>query len=55
MAAQLLGLRGRIAPGQGCLSLVSAVCCQLEVIATDRSLVRRSPTECPVSEYDLET
>jgi hypothetical protein len=53
--AQLLGLRGRIAPRQGCLSLVSVVCCQVEVTAKGRSLVRRSPPERPVSEYDLET
>jgi hypothetical protein len=32
--------------GHGCLSVVSAVYCQVEVSATDRSLVQRSPTEC---------
>ena len=52
---QLLGLLGRMAPGQGCLSLVSVVCCQVQVPATGRSHVRRSPTECPMSKYDLET
>jgi hypothetical protein len=31
------------------VSLVSVVCCQLEVSATSWSLVRRSPTECGVS------
>jgi hypothetical protein len=31
------------------------VCCQVEVSAMDWSLVQRSPTECGVSEYDLET
>jgi hypothetical protein len=31
------------------------VCCDLEVCATGCSLVQRSPTECGVSEYDLET
>jgi hypothetical protein len=36
--------------GHGCLSVVSVVCCQIEISATDRSLVQRSPTEC-----DLET
>jgi hypothetical protein len=41
--------------GHGCLSLVSVVCCQVEVSATGRSLVQRSPTECVVSERDLET
>jgi hypothetical protein len=35
--------------GYGCLSLLRVVCCQLEVSATDRSLVQRSPTECGVS------
>jgi len=29
-----------------CLSLVSVVSCQVEVFATGRSLVQRSPTEC---------
>ena len=33
----------------GYLSVVSALCCQLEVSATDRSLVQRSPTDCGVS------
>jgi hypothetical protein len=31
------------------------VCCLVEVSATDRSLVRRSPSERGDSEYDLET
>jgi hypothetical protein len=35
--------------GHGCLSLVSVVCCQVEVYATGWSLVQRSPTECGVS------
>ena len=35
--------------------VVSVVCCQVEVCATGRSLVQRSPTECGVSECDLET
>jgi hypothetical protein len=30
----------------GCLSVVSVVCCQVEVPATDWSLVQRSPTNC---------
>ena len=30
------------------------MCCQVEVSATVRSLVQSSPTECDVSEYDLE-
>ena len=41
------GLKSR--RGHGCLSLVSVVCCQVEVSATSWSLVQRSPTECGVS------
>jgi hypothetical protein len=37
------------------LSLVTAVCCQVEVSATGRSLFQRSPTECIVSEGDRGT
>jgi hypothetical protein len=33
----------------GCLPLVGVVCCQVEVSATGRSLVQRSPTDCDVS------
>jgi hypothetical protein len=36
--------------GHGCLSLVSVVCCQVEVSAMGWSLVQRSPTECGVSQ-----
>ena len=44
-AARLLGLRLRIPHrGHGCPSIVSAVCCQVEVSATGWSLVQRSPT-----------
>ena len=39
--------------GHGCLALLSAVYCQ--VSATGRSLVQRSPTECGMSECNLET
>ena len=35
--------------GHGCLSLVSVVRCQVEVSASGRSLVQRSPTESDVS------
>jgi hypothetical protein len=35
--------------GHGYLSLVSVVCCQVEVSATSWSLVQRSPTVCGVS------
>jgi hypothetical protein len=31
------------------LSFVSVVCCQVEVFATDWSLVQRNPTECSTS------
>jgi len=41
--------------GHGCLSVVIVVRCQVEVSATVRSLVQRSPTECCVSECDIET
>jgi hypothetical protein len=40
--------------GHVCLSLVSVVCCQVEVSATSWSLVQRSPAECGVSECDRE-
>ena len=40
--------------GHGCLSRVSVVFWQIEVSATDRSLVHRRPTECNVSESDRE-
>ena len=35
--------------GHGCLCLVSVVCCPVQVSATGRSLVQRSPTGCGVS------
>jgi hypothetical protein len=34
----------------GCLSVVSVVCCQVDVSATGWSLVQRSPTDCGVSQ-----
>jgi hypothetical protein len=37
--------------GHGCLSLVSVVCCQVEVSATGWSLVQRTPTECGVCNW----
>ena len=37
------------------MSVVSVVCCQVEVSATGRSLVQRSLTDCGVPLYDLET
>jgi len=33
----------------GCLTVVSVVCCQVDVSATGRSLVQRSPTDCDAS------
>jgi len=36
------------------MSVVSVVYFQVEVSATGRSLVKRSPTECGLSERDLE-
>jgi len=41
--------------GHGCLSPVNLACFHVEISATDRSLVQRSPTECGVSECRLET
>ena len=41
--------------GHGCLSVMSVVCCQVEVSATGWSLVQRSPTKCGVSESDHES
>jgi len=35
------------------LSVVIVVCCQVEVSATNWSLVRRSPTDCGASLYVL--
>jgi hypothetical protein len=40
--------------GKGYLSFVCFVCCHVEVSASGRSLVQRSPTECSVSECDRE-
>jgi hypothetical protein len=37
------------------LFLVNVVCCQVEVSSKDRSFVRRSKSECCVSECDLGT
>jgi hypothetical protein len=38
--------------GYGCLSPVRFLFCHAEVSATGRSLVRKSPPECGVSEFD---
>jgi hypothetical protein len=53
-AFRLLGLRVRIPPRYGCLSLVSVVCCKTEVSAMCRSLIQRRPTDCVVPECDRE-
>jgi hypothetical protein len=53
-AARLLRLGVRIPPGHGSLSVVSVVCCQVEVSASGQSLVQRGPTECCVSECHRE-
>jgi hypothetical protein len=45
-AARLLRSWFRIPPGHGYLSVVSVVCCQVEVSATGWSFVQRSPTDC---------
>jgi hypothetical protein len=37
-AAHLLGMRVRIPPGHGCLSLVVIVCCQVKVSASKGTL-----------------
>jgi hypothetical protein len=39
----------------GVWSLVTVVCCQIEVTASGRSLLQRSPTECGVPECDHES
>jgi len=44
--SRLLGLRVRISSGPQIWVSVSVVCCQVEVSATGRSLVQRSPTVC---------
>jgi hypothetical protein len=38
-----------------CVSRECCVCCQVQIFAMGRSLIQRSPTECSVSECDLET
>jgi len=48
---RLVGLLVRIPPGTK-MSLLSVVCCQVDVRAWGRSLVERSLTECGVSECD---
>jgi len=53
-AVRLMGLRVQFPPeGMNIyFFLVSVLCCEVEVSATGRSLVHRSPTECGMSECD---
>ena len=48
-AALLLRLWVRFPSGHGCLSVVSLVCCQVEVSATSLLLIQRIPTDCGAS------
>ena len=52
-AARLLRSWVRIPP-EAWMSVLSVVCCQVEVSATSWSLVQRSPTDCGVSLCELE-
>jgi hypothetical protein len=54
VAARLLGLRVPIHPGTWISESWIVVFCQVEAFPSDCSLVQKSPTECGVSEYDLE-
>ena len=45
----------RIPWGHGCMSVVSVVCCQVEVSAMSWWLVQRSPTECGLSSCVIKT
>ena len=48
-AARLLRFGFESHRGHGCLSVVSVMCCQVEVSATGWSLVQRSPNDCGAS------
>jgi hypothetical protein len=50
----LLGLWSRIPHAAWTSVSCENVCCQLEISATGRSLVQRSPIKCGVSECDFE-
>ena len=52
-AARLLGLGFESLRSNGCLSVVSVMCCQVEVPSSGWSLVQRNPTECEVCEWGL--
>ena len=49
-SARLLALWVRIPPGHVYMFVLSVVFCQVEIPASDCSLVRRSPTDCGVSQ-----
>jgi hypothetical protein len=51
----LAGIAGSNSSGDVLLSVVSVVCCEVNVPATASSLLQGSPTECGVSDCDLET
>ena len=51
MTARLLDRGFESHRRHGCLSVVSVVCCQVEVSATSSSLVQWSPTDCDASLY----
>jgi len=53
--ARLLRFWFRKPPGHGCMSIVSDVCCRVEVSATSWSLVQRSSTDCGAALCDIET
>jgi hypothetical protein len=42
------GIAGSNLTGGMDVCLIQCLCCQVEVSATDRSLVQRSPTDCGV-------
>ena len=52
---RLLGMRFESRRWHERLSLVSVVYSQVQVSATDISLIQRIPAECGVSEYDHES
>ena len=51
----LAGIVGSNPTGGMDVSVVSVVCCQVEVSVSGWSLVQGSPTECGVSECDRES
>jgi hypothetical protein len=50
-AAHFAGIAGSNVGGRMAVCRVNVVCCQVEVSASGRSLVQRSPTECGMSEW----